>query len=203
MARRGLRPELAQEHHVREIASPDEVETKLRERHEFDAIDKAGLVSKSDRFLFARHRLLFFYFGDDEPIYVQARDVTGTATVKELSPAGLGCPLPYNASVLNAPSLKEVFLCEGCLDTLSALQLGYPAIGIPGVQRFRHEWFELFQGVGRVKILFDNDDAGQAAAIELRAKFRRRGIAADVLVPTKGTDVNDHLLNEKGKGDEH
>ena len=82
-------------------------------------------MSRSGRFLFARHALLFFYTQDDIPRFVQARDITGEATCKELSLAGLHSPVPYNVDVLGQGH-DRVLVCEGCIDTLSAVQLGLP-----------------------------------------------------------------------------
>lgn len=156
-------------------------------------------MSRSDRFLFAGRRLLFYYFDRNRPVYLQARDISGRAQCKELSPAGLHSPVPYNANLLRT-NPDKVYICEGCIDTLSALQLGYLAVGVPGVTGFRDEWFDRFRSVGQVYILFDNDEAGQRHAVELRAQFRMRGLKADVYHPCGVKDMNDLLLKTvKGK----
>jgi DNA primase len=194
---RGIDLEVANRCGVAEVDDPAELWGLLMARFGQERLQAAGLVSRSGRFLFGGHTLLFAYFDDGWPVYLQARDVTGQAKCKELSLAGLRSPVPYNADILRQP-LDHVSICEGCVDTLSAIQLGYPAVGIPGVTGFRAEWFERFQHVGQVHILFDNDDAGQKHAAELRTQFRRCNIQADVLCPTGAKDIND-LLQQRSK----
>jgi DNA primase len=199
LRKRGLTLTLAKRHDVAALYDSREVWGELIDEFGADRLRAAGLMSESDRFLFAGHRLLFYYYDGDRPVYLQARDVTGRSQCKELSPAGLHSPVPYNVNLLRE-KLDEVYVCEGCIDTLSALQMGYPAVGVPGVTGFRDEWFDRFRSVGQVYILFDNDAAGQRYAVELRAQFRMRGIRADVYHPRGVKDMNDLLLKTvKGK----
>jgi DNA primase len=155
----------------------------------------AGLVSKWGRFLFERHPLWFFFFDHHRPVHICARDITGSAYAKELAPIGRQCPVPFNQDLLFIDKWDEIYICEGCIDTLSASQLGYPAIGVPGTQGFQREWFDLLRPVKRVRVLFDNDEAGHRAGIELRAQLRLHGIPADLVHPAHGKDVNDLLLH--------
>lgn len=196
LIKRGLDFEIANQHGAVQIGNPDVLWQSLLSEFGEQRLHAAGLVSKTDRFLFARHRLLFVYLDDDAPVYFQARDITGELVVKELCLAGLHSSVPYNAGLLREGP-NEVYICEGCLDTLSALQLGYPAVGVPGVNGFRREWFDLFRGVRQVNILFDNDEAGRRQAAELRSQFRMRGIRTDAYRPRDLKDVND-LLQQKG-----
>ncbi len=199
LRKRALKLALATKHNVAALCDTREVWGELINEFGQDRLRAAGLMSRSDRFLFAGHRLLFYYFDQNRPVYLQARDVTGRSQCKELSPAGLHSPVPYNANLLREDPDK-VYICEGCIDTLSALQMGYPAVGVPGVTGFREEWFDRFRSVGQVYILFDNDEAGQRQAVELRAQFRMRGVKADVYYPQGVKDMNDLLLKTvKGK----
>ena len=53
-------------------------------------------------------------------------------------------------------------------------------------------------------ILFDDDPAGRRHAVELRSRFRLRGIRADAQFPRHGKDVNDllrSLSHEEGRDD--
>jgi DNA primase len=196
---RGLNRKVARTHHIAEVDDPDEMWEALRLDYGEDRLRSAGLMSQQGRFLFARHRLLLFYFDDRRPVYLQARDLSGEANCKELSLAGLCSPVPFNSDVLkDAPA--EVLVCEGVMDTLSALQLGYAAVGAPGVTGFRDEWFPRFRSVGRVTIVFDNDDAGRRQSIELRARFRWHRIHAEAVFPSRGKDLNDLLKSLHGEG---
>jgi DNA primase len=190
---RGIDLEVAQRCDATELHDPKEVWGALMAEFGENDLRAAGLVSRQGNFLFGRHRLLFFYFQDDwPPQFVQGRDVTGESSCKELSLAGLHSPVPYRADVLKTAP-ERVLVCEGCIDTLSAVQLGHVAVGVPGVTGFQDEWFPLFRGVGRVSVVFDNDAAGRQQAVELRARFRMRGIRADAWFPAQGEDLNDLL----------
>jgi len=160
----------------------------------------AGLLNRNNRYLFAGHPLLLFFMEGDRPVYVVARDITGTARAKELSPAGVQCPVPYNVNALAGGSsgLDEVFVCEGPIDTLSAVQLGYRAIGVPGTTGFRDHWVDLLRGVRQVHVSFDNDRSGQRQGAELRARLQAHGIRADVVRPNHGNDINDLLRFQQG-----
>jgi DNA primase len=197
---RRIAPAVASAAGSRQVGEPGELWAALVARFGEDRLRTAGLVSRNNRFLFGGHSLLFFYLDGGQPVYVQARDVTGQATAKELSLAGLGSPVPYNADQLRHP-LDRVFVCEGCIDTLSAIQLGHSAVGVPGVAGFRTDWYDRFRNVGTVVLLFDNDDAGRRAAAELRAQFRLRGIRADAVHPVRENDLNDVLRKIIGGSD--
>ena len=192
LLRRGLDPGLAGRLHAAELLRPHAAWDELVARHDARQLEAAGLVSHRGGFLFARHALLFAFVDGGRPRFLQARDVTGGAGCKELSLAGLSSPVPFNVDALRGRP-DRVLVCEGCIDALSAVQLGHPAVGVPGATGFRDDWFPLFQGVGRVTVLFDDDDAGHLQAGELRGRFRRRNIAADAHFPRRGNDVNDVL----------
>lgn len=191
LAGRGINLDVSERCRVQALL-PNKTWKELTEEFDERELRAAGLVSHRGRFLFGNHHLLFFFFDDGRPEFVMARDITGTSSCKELSLAGLRSPVPYLSDSLRGRP-DRVLVCEGCVDTLSATQLGYAAVGVPGVTGFQDEWFSLFRGVGRVTILFDNDDAGRRQGAELRATFRMQGIKADAQFPTRGKDLNDLL----------
>ena len=193
LAGRGIDPVLAAGHGVRELASTWGGDS-LGECSSTEDFDAAGLISRSGGFMFARHPLLFFYLDGDRPVFVQGRCLASNTTPKELRPRRLPCPVPYNVNVLEH-SPDEVWIAEGCIDTLSLLRMGYPAVGVPGAQAFRDEWFAQFEGVRQTIICFDNDVPGQQAAGELSTRFRLRGIRAKVRRPSQESDVNEMLVS--------
>jgi DNA primase len=201
LQRRGIDLNLALELGATTILDPDETWADLTATFSIDRLQTAGLVSRRGNFLLARHRLLFFYFADGRPVYLQARDIDGGANSKELSLKGVCSPALFNVDALRKPQ-EEVFICEGCIDTLSAVQMGKVAVGVPGVQTFREEWLDCFAQVQRVIIAFDNDRPGQVAAAELCARFRARGIRTEIRRPRSVKDMNDLLklkLQEKNR----
>lgn len=89
-----------------------------------------------------------------------------------------------------------VILAEGEIDTLSLHQLGYAAVGVPGVMTFKNGWEEHLENAKRIYIMFDNDKAGKAGAEKMANKLGSRTRVVEI--PFKGADVND-LLVKKGK----
>ncbi|MEI7684644.1 MAG: toprim domain-containing protein [Planctomycetota bacterium] len=191
---RGIDPELAAQHHVAEVCAPSSVGEQLMREFGGPALQAAGLISQQNSYLFAGRQLLFFHFDGGRPRFVTARDITGQSSCKEMSLAGVRAPVPYLVEMLHTRP-DRVLVCEGCIDTLSAVQLGYAAVGVAGVAGFRDDWFPMFRGIGQVTVLFDNDDAGRRQGAELRAKFRMQGIQADAKFPAHGKDINDLLLS--------
>jgi DNA primase len=189
---RGLDPALAAACGAREALDGAAVWDELRSQFPEEQLRDAGLVARGGQFLFAHHALLFFYLDGERPAFVQARDVTGRAACKEIRPAGVPCPLPFNACALRGCP-DTLYVCEGCVDTLSAVQLGLAAVGVPGVQAFRDDWFPLFRAVPHVAVLFDDDEAGRRNAAALRGRLRLHGLAADAVLPAHGKDVNELL----------
>lgn len=198
---RGINPGLAELMGVREIVDRFKLKEQLLATFGADVLKKAGILSVNGNLLFAHHPLLFIYYDGDAPVYIQARTLDPANSQKELKPVGRPCPVPYNVNTLRA-GFGEVWICEGCIDALSALQLGHAAVGVPGVRAFHPAWVKLFRGIADVRIMFDNDAAGQEAAQTLHRRFRREGIAARIFTPPVGKDVNDFLVSSM-KGDHH
>lgn len=85
-----------------------------------------------------------------------------------------------------------VVCTEGEIDCLTMQQLGYNAIGLPGVHTFKDEWLEFLEDAKRIYIVFDADNAGKSGAEKLASKVGQR--ARIVELPKKGLDVNDWFV---------
>ncbi|WP_245598184.1 toprim domain-containing protein [Haloglycomyces albus] len=90
---------------------------------------------------------------------------------------------PYNTAALLS-NTDTLVVCEGEMDTLTALQCGLTAVGLPGAQAWQRPLRLAMQGIRRVVILADDDAAGHQFA---------GAVAADVdgaeVVPVTGGDV--------------
>lgn len=84
---------------------------------------------------------------------------------------------------------KTAVCTEGEIDCLTMQQLGYNAIGLPGVHTFKDEWLDYLEDAKRIYIVFDADNAGKSGAEKLASKIGQR--ARIVELPKKGLDVND------------
>lgn len=87
----------------------------------------------------------------------------------------------------------KVVLCEGEIDTLSALSAGYKAVGVGGANSFHRPWKHLLDHTEELVIAYDGDQAGKEAAAKLKSAMPHARI---VSVP-EAKDLND-ILREGG-----
>lgn len=59
---------------------------------------------------------------------------------------------------------ESIWLVEGEPDVAAMWSIGFPAVGVPGVQTWKKGWEERFSGFERVRIAFDCDEQGRSAA---------------------------------------
>ena len=100
----------------------------------------------------------------------------------------------YNQEAIQSSS--HLYLCEGEIDTLTMLQRGYPAIGIPGVSSFREEWFQLFTGK-HVILCLDNDTAWEEASEWFYERFSHHNITHSRFVLPHGMDINQYFSRKE------
>ena len=120
------------------------------------------------------------------------------------------CYLPGpQRGVLNfqaARMSEEVILAESVLDALSFLQAGVAtAIPIYGTNGFTGEMLDLLkrEGVRRVTLVLDNDEAGRKAADTLGEKLSAAGLAVRVAALPEGIkDPNELLVSRNGDAGE-
>lgn len=88
-----------------------------------------------------------------------------------------------------------VHITEGEVDTMTAWQCGFRAVGLPGVASFKDEWRYLFRPphVDRVVLAFDPDKAGREASKYLYGLMRKQ-IDVSIAKLPDGLDVNDLLV---------
>jgi DNA primase len=100
----------------------------------------------------------------------------------------------------------EVILTESVLDALSFHQAGIAtAIPIYGTNGFTPDHFDTLkrEGVKRVLLALDNDDAGRKAAASIKEKLAAAGIAVRVVSFPQGVkDANDLLVSRNGDASE-
>lgn len=96
----------------------------------------------------------------------------------------------YNQDAIQSAS--QLYLCEGEIDTLTMIQRGYPAIGIPGVSSFRMDWFKLLAGK-HVVLCLDNDAVWERASHWFTTEFLRHGISHSRFALPAGMDINQYF----------
>jgi DNA primase len=177
--------------HLRWIDHYGRIADDLVSAFGLEALQTLGFFNAVGHFRYYRHVLLFPYFdAKNQPAYLQVRAIQPDVTPKELSLSGT-IPLPYNVPLLKEPG-RFVYLCEGVIDTLTLLEQGFPAIGVPGAANFKAEWAPLFIDK-TVFIVFDPDAAGEAGAHRVEALLGEIGVLAKRGRLPEGRDINEWL----------
>jgi len=176
------------------------ISRKLEAVFGLDDLVRMGFFNAAGHLRFYRHVLLFPYYDiTGRAVYMQARAIetdaagakgqgAGGAMPKELSLAG-HIPLPYNARLLDGEP-GQIYLCEGVIDTLTLLEQGFPAVGVPGAANFKAAWAPLFRNKS-VHVAFDPDGPGETGAAKAIERLAAMGIEARRLAPPTGKDLND------------
>ncbi|MBQ4792332.1 CHC2 zinc finger domain-containing protein, partial [Pectobacterium versatile] len=114
------------------------------------------------------------------------------------TPNHLYLPGPHGG-VWNEQALvasKTVILCESLIDAMSFWVAGYrnvtAAYGVNGVTEAMRKAF-IWHGVKQVLIAFDNDEAGNGAAVKLAESLVAEGITPFRVLFPSGVDANDYL----------
>jgi DNA primase len=165
------------------------ISRKLESVFGLEALSRLGFFNAAGHLRFYRHILLFPYYDvTGRAAYMQARAIDPDAKPKELSLSG-PIPMPYNARLLDGEP-GQVFLCEGAIDTLTLLEQGFPAVGIPGAANFKAAWAPLFRNKV-VHVAFDPDAPGESGAAKAIERLHAMGIEARRLSPPTGKDLNE------------
>jgi DNA primase len=174
---------------IRMIDDYGAISHKLAAALDGETLARAGLFNPAGHLRFYRHGLLFPYFNRaGKPVYLQARTVDPEAKPKELSLSG-PIPLPYNARMLDGEP-GHLYLCEGVIDTLTLLEQGFPAVGVPGAANFKPAWAPLFRNKV-VHVAFDPDAPGNSGAARAMDLLTAEGVENKRLTPPRGMDLND------------
>lgn len=173
---RGISKELARRFGIR-VVEADGAEALLLEYGE-EVMLRSGLYTKSKKgnayYSLSRHRLVIPYLDRDGKtvLTLQGRDIDGESNHKYQMLPGIETVL-YNLKALEGA--KTIYLCEGAIDALSALQLGLGApLGVAGVNNFKDEYYELLDPYN-VIIASDVDGAGKAFYLKVKARFLKQG----------------------------
>lgn len=100
-------------------------------------------------------------------------------------------PRIYNTVAMTQYS-KDISICEGEIDTITAELAGVPAVGIPGAAMWKPFFRELFLGYRNVNILADGDEAGMAFASTVAKSLPN----ARIIPMPEGEDVNSLVYHQ-------
>lgn len=105
---------------------------------------------------------------------------------------------PYNIDSIAGED--TVYLVEGEIDCLTLQQMGFNAVGVPGVQTFKTEWLDYLDMAKRVFVIFDQDSAGRAGAEKVSSIIGPRSRIVEL--PRQGIDVNDYAVKMQKNADD-
>lgn len=154
----------------------------------------------------------------DEPVHGDAEAAYNRLAIPYLTRSGVvdirfrcirehdcgdsGCP-KYLGRPGNRPRLYHVSslveagdiigVAEGELDCLILNQLGYEAVGIPGVANWKPHWGRLFEDFDRIVVFCDGDTAGHGFGKAWSDRFPQ---SVELVVFPDGHDVNSMYLME-------
>lgn len=161
---------------------------RMLEGFPVETLRRAGLFNRREHLTFYHHRLLFPFYVEGRPLYLQARTTAAGVEPRWHNMRGQ-VPALYNADSLRGlEGGSVVYLVEGFTDTLTLLSNGFAAVGLVGAGGLRGEWLPPL-GRFRVVAALDPDEAGRRAAARYRELFAARGLRLAVVeLPS---DVND------------
>ncbi len=160
-----------------------------------DELRRSGLISKKGNLLCARGAILIPFVTDGAVVNIEFRPHDPShADTKSWFLSGIPTPVAYNINLLD--SIDTVVLCEGAIDTLSALDVDVPAIGLRSTSGDHSALVERLAGKS-VAIALDADKAGTAKRIRLIESFNRVGIPHTIVPIPDGKDLNDLLIEDR------
>jgi hypothetical protein len=133
---------------------------------------KAGLVKGNGSDALYNH-ITIPYFVSGNVVSIRGRLYSGDGP-KYLTLQGHKAFLYNSDTVWEHP--PELVVCEGEFDALMVEQMGYAAVGVPGVSTWQENWNNYVDAemVHRLYICFDNDDKGIEGADKLAGKLDGR-----------------------------
>ncbi|MCG8097227.1 MAG: CHC2 zinc finger domain-containing protein [Candidatus Thiodiazotropha endolucinida] len=192
---------------VGQIDNPTSLLKALLIEFGFDRVKSSGVLTKrstieSRRLVFKQNSIVFPFMERGRIAYLQARYLGNADNGFKWINLNERKHRIYNVDVLaNLKSSATISICEGVIDTLSAVELGLNAIGLLGVSaRLTVEQIKSLKDK-QVNILLDWDTRGNERASQLQDELIRYGIVSTrKLRPSPiANDLNEYLVEVRGK----
>jgi hypothetical protein len=160
-------------------------------------LQRLGLYRGSGHEHFSGSLVIPVISGDGEVTEIYGRKLNDN--LRAGTPLHLYLPGPHrgvwNAAALGAS--KEIILCEALIDALTFWCAGYRNVTASyGVEGFTADHLAAFQsqGIERMLIAYDRDEAGDRAAEKLGAQLNAAGLDCYRILFPKGMDANEYAL---------
>jgi DNA primase len=199
---RALSQDVVKAHSIVSLDDPKAFNTWLIQNYEKDRLIKAGLLREHGEGepsqIWHKHGIVFPYINRNKQIAnMQLRPCKIERGPKYIFLSGVETCL-YNENRLAClPHGKEVFLCEGVIDTLSMITAGYEAVGLPGAGTLKDEWLRMLAPFN-INIVLDSDETGRMSARAVKTELEARNINVQLLYLGEYNDVNEMLVRERG-----
>ena len=163
--KRGLTEEKIKDFGLFCINDVAKTERYLRENFNKDHLTIAGLLNEKGNFVFSMNTLIIPYYEGGEIVYLRARTLSASDSFKYIGlynyTGDLTAKRVFNLDILkNLKKGSSLLICEGEFDRMIAVQNGYNAIGIPGVNNAPTNIKTLIKEFD-ITIAFDNDEPGK------------------------------------------
>ena len=197
---RGLSPTTINAQRIGEIDDSRALLDHLVREFGYQRVEAAGLLTKRSsrndiRLVFSTGTLIFPFTEDHRVAYLQTRQVNLNPRLPKWGNLTKRKRRIYNLNAFQGPKDVPFAICEGIIDALSAIELGYCSIGLLGASAaLERNQIKMLRG-RRVHILLDWDRAGERRAAEIQHELRRYGIVSvrKSQPSSTATDVNDYL----------
>ena len=180
---------------LRWVKDYQKVSQQMKLQFTMQELQEFGFFNDNCHLRYFKHSLILPYLEmNGRPVYFQARAIDYETSPKELNLKG---PIPtvYNRRILDLlPGV--IYLCEGVIDTLTLIEKGFDAVGVPGVKSFRDSWIPMFYNK-KVYLAFDNDAAGRVAAKEIIDLLKLNNVYASQVELPEGMDINSWFSGRK------
>lgn len=190
VVQRGLAPDTVLRYRLGYAVGDTLVAALQRHGLSITAAIHVGLLDRYGRERFAG-RVIMPELHDGHPIWLIGRATTPDAR-RYLALSGPKPLLGWHGVMDSA----EVFLTEGPFDWLVLRQWGYPALALVGTH-VRPELLQTLERFAHIALVLDNDQPGQAAALELQQVLAPR--ADHIALPTSVKDVAELALRRDGQ----
>ena len=209
---RGIQETTTTRAQIRAVPKPvSEVVKRLTHEYGRELLRASGIL-KGEWFAFARNRLVIpFFDSEGNVLALQGRNIDDNEEPRYRLLAGVKTPLYNRHALAGLREGETVYLCEGVLDCLSAMELGLRTpVAVVGVSNFQAEYFDLLEPY-KLIVASDRDGAGRAFYIRIEREYLKRGkriysldydrLKADLGIPAdnQAKDLNDILKQAKRK----
>ena len=190
---------------VGQVSDSKSTAARLIDEFGYTRADEAGVLfrdkwKRSVRLIFPNHSLVFPFLDHGRIIYMQARSLQHQSPGRKWWNLVARPRQIFNVDALSSKAAERIAICEGVIDTMSAVEFDYTAFGILGIH-MRLAVNQLHELRGKeVHILLDWDSPGEAAAITLQQELARYGIHSvrKTRPSPRANDLNDYLREQRG-----